>query len=152
MKEKTPEARVREFIAKFAPANQRLIRATRKAMRRKFPTAIELVYDNYNFFVIGYSPNERPSDAIFSIAAAANGVGICFIRGKGLPDPTGRLSGSGNQTRFLRLPTAKVLEETDISDLMAAAVAKSRVPFPRSGRSSLVIRSISKKQRPRRKT
>ena len=152
MKKKTPEAQVREFIARFEPANQRLIRATRSIMRRKFPTAIELVYDNYNFFVIGYSPNQRPSDAIFSIAAAANGVGLCFIRGKGLPDPTGRLQGSGNQTRFLRLPMADMLEEPDVSDLMNAAVAKSRVPFPKSGRSGLIIRSISKKQRPRRKS
>jgi hypothetical protein len=151
MKEKTPETRVREFIAKFAPAHQRLIRAVRRTMRRKFPTAIEMVYDNYNFFVMGYSPNQRPSDAVFSIAAGANGVGLCFLRGKGLPDPARRLQGSGNQTRFLRLPTAAVLDEPEVRELMDAAVRKSRVPFSKSGRPSLIIRSVSKKQRPRRK-
>jgi hypothetical protein len=31
--------------------------------------------------VIGYSPTERSSDAIFSIAAAANGVSLFFLRG-----------------------------------------------------------------------
>jgi hypothetical protein len=36
---------------------------------------VEIVYDNYNFFVIGFSVTERPSDCILSIAAAANGVG-----------------------------------------------------------------------------
>jgi hypothetical protein len=40
-------------------------------VRKKLPTAHELVYDNYNFFVIGYSATERPSDAIVSIAAKA---------------------------------------------------------------------------------
>ncbi len=46
------------------------------ALRRRFPTAHELVYDNYNFFVIGYSPTERPSDSIVSIAAGANGRSV----------------------------------------------------------------------------
>ena len=62
-------ARLRAFIAKFDAKDQRLIRAVRSAVRRRFRTAHELVYDNYNFFVIGYSPTERPSDAIVSIAA-----------------------------------------------------------------------------------
>ena len=33
-------------------------------MRKRFPTANELVYDNYNFFVIGYCTTERPSDCV----------------------------------------------------------------------------------------
>jgi hypothetical protein len=52
------------FIHKFSPADQRLIRAVRHRLRKRFSSANELVYDNYNFFVIGYSPTERPSDAI----------------------------------------------------------------------------------------
>jgi hypothetical protein len=67
----TPEAQLRSFIAKFTVADQRRIRAVRSAMRRRFPWAHEMVYDNYNCFVIGYSPTERPSDAIVSIAARA---------------------------------------------------------------------------------
>ena len=74
-------ARLRSFIDKFAPADQKLIRAVRAAVRSRFPTANELVWDNYNFFVIGYSPTERPADSIVSIAARANGVGLCFIHG-----------------------------------------------------------------------
>jgi hypothetical protein len=52
------EKQLRGFIGKFEPKRQALIRATRKALRRRFPTAFELAYDNYNFFVIGYG---RPS-------------------------------------------------------------------------------------------
>jgi hypothetical protein len=40
------------------------------------PRPLKIVYDNYNFFVIGYSATERPSDCIVSRAAAANGVGL----------------------------------------------------------------------------
>lgn len=96
----TAEAQLQNFIDKFKPEHQATIRATRKFLRRRFPTANELVYDNYNFFVIGFGPNERPSDCFISIAAAANGVGICFTHGASLPDPKKILSGTGKQRGF----------------------------------------------------
>ncbi|MDB4915392.1 MAG: hypothetical protein JWM95_3036 [Gemmatimonadetes bacterium] len=151
MKGKDAEAELTGFIDKFDPANGRLIRATRKALQKRFPAAVELVYDNYNFFVIGYSPNERPSDAIVSIAASANGVSICFIQGARLADPKKLLSGGGKQTRFLRLESAATLDLPGVQALLSAAAAESDVPMPDTGRSTLVIRSVSAKQRPRRK-
>jgi hypothetical protein len=139
------------FIRKFSPPEQRLIRAVRTALRRRFPTANELVYDNYNFFVIGYSPTERPSDAIVSMAARANGVGMCFIHGARLPDPGKVLLGPGNQTRFIRIDSPQVLERPEVKALVAAAIAQARAPLSAAGRGKLIIRSISAKQRPRRK-
>src|SRR5437867_12524331 len=123
------EAQLKRFVDKFAPDHQRLIRAARRTLRRRFPTATELAYDNYNFFVIGYSPTERPSDAIVSIAAAANGVGLCFIQGADLPDPKKLLQGSGNQTRFIRLPSADVLSQPDVEALLVAAILRAK-PLP----------------------
>jgi hypothetical protein len=147
----TAEAQLREFIGKFAPAHQKLIRAVRRGLRRRFPTATELVYDNYNFLVIGYGPSDRPSDAIAFITAAANGVGLCFIHGARLPDPERILLGSGKQTRFIRLDSAAVLERPEVETLLAAAAAKAKTPFPMSGRGTLLIQSVSAKQRPRRR-
>jgi hypothetical protein len=144
-------AQVEGFIAKFAPAHQKLIRSVRRALRARLPTAHEMVYDNYNFFVIAYSPTERPSDAILSIAAAANGVGLCFLQGARLKDPANVLSGSGNQTRFLRLPSVDVLARPEVEALIAAAITTARVPLPAAGRGRLIVRSISAKQRPRRR-
>ena len=69
------EEQLKGFVAKFEPAHQTLIRAVRKKLRQRFPTAYELAYDNDNFFVIGYGPTERPSECILSMAAGANGVG-----------------------------------------------------------------------------
>jgi hypothetical protein len=147
----TPERQLKSFIDKFDPKHRMVIRAARRALRRRFPAATELVYDNYNFFVIGYGPSERPSDAIVSIAAAANGVGLCFIRGACLPDPASLLMGSGKQTRFLRLPSATVLEESGVRDLLTVAADRAKTAMPAKGRGKLVIRSVSGKQRPRRK-
>jgi hypothetical protein len=55
----TPAAQLAGFIAKFDPEIVRRIRSVRSALRKRFPTANEIVYDNYNFFVIGFSPTER---------------------------------------------------------------------------------------------
>jgi len=147
-----PAEQLNGFIAKFEPKNQALIRAVRKVLRKRLPTANELVYDNYNFFVIGYCPTERPSDCIVSIAAAANGVGLAFYHGASLPDPHHLLLGSGSQNRFIRLESADTLARTEVEALIAAAVAHNKVPLPASGKSKLIIRSISAKQKPRRKT
>src|SRR3954468_13984123 len=111
------EQQLTGFIEKFDPAHQTLIRSIRKSLRKRFPTAYELVYDNYNFFVIGYGPTERPSDCVLSIAAAANGIGLCFIRGATLPDPNKLLQGSGKQTRFIRIPSPYLLGRPEVKAL-----------------------------------
>ena len=147
----TPEQQVRSFIAKFEPAHQRLIRAVRHALRRRFPTAYELAYDNYNFFVLGYGPTARPSDAIISIAAGANGVGLCFIHGARLPDPEGILLGSGKQTRFIRVESTAVLTRPAVRTLVAAAAARAKASFRGTGGVTLIVRSVAAKQRPRRR-
>ena len=150
MKTPSPEKQLAGFVAKFSPEMAARIRAVRRKMRERLPTAVELVYDNYNFFVIGYSATERPSDAILSIAAKAGGVSLCFLYGAELPDPHRLLSGSGNQTRFIRVESGAVLARPGVASLLRAAIARSRAPFPSTGRGRLIIRSISAKQRPRR--
>ena len=112
---------------------------------------MKLVYDNYNFFVIGYCSTERPSDCILSIAAGANGVGLSFYYGATLPDPHKLLLGSGSQNRFIRIESVATLARPEVEELIAAAIAQAERRLPGSGSGRLVIRSISKKQKPRRK-
>jgi Domain of unknown function (DU1801) len=138
------------FIAKFDPRVARLIRSTRTAVRRRFPTAVELVYDNYNFLVFGFSSSERPSDAIVSLPANAKGVGLCFIYGAKLKDPHKILQGSGNQTRFIRLDSAQTLEKPEVKALLKAAIEQAKTPLPKTGHGTTIIKSVSAKQRPRR--
>jgi Domain of unknown function (DU1801) len=140
------------FIKKFDSKNAALIRSVRKVLRKRLPTANELVYDNYNFFVIGYCSTERPSDCILSIAAGANGVGLSFYYGATLPDPRKLLLGSGSQNRFIRIESVATLTRPEVEELIAAAIAQAKRPLPGSGKGRLIIRSVSKKQRQRRKT
>jgi hypothetical protein len=114
-----------------------------------------MVYDNYNWLVIGFGPSERPSEAIFSIVLPPGRVTLCFLQGAGLPDPAKRLQGSGNVVRNIRLyeagkPDAKVLDDPEIRALINVALNRARVPMPAGSRRKLIIRSVSAKQRPRR--
>jgi hypothetical protein len=148
----TAEQQFERFVAKFDPENQKLIRAVRTAMRKRMPAAHELVYDNYNFFVVGYCSSERPSDCIVSIAAGASGVGLSFpYSGTSLPDPQKLLLGSGSKNRFIRIESASTLKRPEVDALVTAAIRLAKTPLPARGKGTLIIRSISAKQRPRRK-
>src|SRR5437762_10653790 len=119
----SPAKQLAGFIEKFDPKIARLVRATRRALRKRLPTAIEQVYDNYNFLAIGYCTTERTLDCIISLACAANGVALSFYNGASLADPQNILLGSGKQNRFIRLESAKTLCDPAVESLLRAAVA-----------------------------
>jgi len=148
--QRNAEEELAGFIDKFSPEMAKSIRAMRAALRKRVPTANELVYDNYNFFVIGYSSTLRPSDAFITLVADGRGVRLAFYYGSSLPDPSGILHGTGNQNRFIRLAGTKDLSNPAVEALIRAAIAHGKSPLPASGRGTLVIRSVSAKQRPRR--
>jgi hypothetical protein len=144
---RSAEAEVRGLIAKFAPAHQRLIGATRRRLRKCLPTAHEVVYEYKDCFVISYSPNEHGYEGVLAIRASADGVKLYFNRGKGLPDPEKLLQGTGKQTRWIDLEGASTLTRPAVVSLIDEAIARNDVPFADTGRGSVVIRSASAKQR-----
>jgi hypothetical protein len=147
--EDSPARQLDSCLRRFDPAVRRLVREARTRLRRRLPTAIELVYDNYNALAIGFASSERMSDTIVSLAVYARGVNLYFMYGAALPDPHHLLLGSGNQGRFVRLESAALLDRHEIEDLLAAAIKEGDTPLPRGGRGRVIIKSISPKQRPR---
>ena len=148
-----PEGQLARFLARFTPEIQARAEAALAKMRARFPNAIQMVYDNYNFLVIGFGPTERPSEAIFSIALFARGVGLCFLQaGPKLPDPQKLLKGSGKKVRHIRLESAAVLDQPAVKALMSEALKRAVVPFDPTAPGRLIIKSVSAKQRPRRPT
>ena len=148
-------AQLDSFLAKYDPEVEAFARRALAKMRKIVPGAIEMVYDNYNWLVVGFGPSERPSEAIFSIVLPPGRVTLCFLQGAGLPDPAKRLQGSGNVVRNIRLydagePDAKVLDDPEVLALMNVALHRAKVSMPVGARRKLIIRSISAKQRPRR--
>ena len=145
----SPERQLAGFISRYSPEMQTLFKKTRGVMRARLPGAIEFVYDNYNGLVIGYGPSERPSEALFSIVARPSWVTLCFLMGARLPDPTRRLSGSGNQVRHMRLAGIKTFEERDVRALMTRALEGAPAML-RKRKRQLQIRAVSERRLPRR--
>jgi len=142
-----PSRELVALLARFDPSIRTLVREARTKLRRRLPTATELVYDNARALAIGFAASERPSDTIVSLAIYARGVNLYFIYGAALPDPHHLLLGSGNQGRFVRLESAEMLDRREIKDLLVAAIAESDTPLPKCGRGRFIIKSVSPKRR-----
>src|SRR5262245_32003480 len=93
--------------------------------------------------------SERGYEAIVSIAIQPDMVRLYFS--KDLPDPQGLLQGTGTKVRFVTLKAASDLDHADIQALFKAAIKHSGVTFPRTRSTRMVIKSASKKQRPKKK-
>lgn len=146
----TPQQQLEKMMARYEPAVATVARKALGKMRKLVPGAVEMVYDNYNALAIGFVPGDRPSEAVFSIALYPNYVNLFFLQGKGLPDPTGRLEGNANRVRRIRLESAETLDDPEILELINVALHRAKVPIDAKQKRRLVIKSISKKQRPRR--
>ena len=145
------EQQLKGFIAKFEPKHQKLIRSLRKALRKRFPSANELVYDYSQFFVIGYSPTEHGVDSIISIVRGADGLRLYFNQGNKLQDPKKILLGSGKQTRFIRIESPRTLILPEVEAMLETVIDRAKAPIHPGGRGKLIIKSSAAKRRPKRK-
>jgi hypothetical protein len=85
----SPASDLDRFIARYTPNIDKLARGALARMRKHLPTAHQLGDDNYNTCAIGFSPTERASDVIFSIALYPQQVSLFFLRAmkSNLQDP-----------------------------------------------------------------
>src|SRR5277367_2422541 len=118
-KKLSQEKQLASFLVKFTPEVSSLAEAILAKMRKRYPTAFELVYDNYNALAIGFGPSERASEAIFSIALFPRWVSLFFLKGANLRDPDALLKGNGTRVRHIVLKDAGALDEPAIQALMA---------------------------------
>lgn len=139
------DAELRKLVVEFAPAHQRLVGTVRRWLRKRLPTACEVVYRYSGFFVISCSPSEHGYEGVFAVRGSAEGVRLYLNSGKGLPDPEKLLQGSGKQARWMSVDSAATLRRPAVVQLVEAAIARNRVPFGRSGRGPIVIRPASAK-------
>jgi hypothetical protein len=143
------DRQVAQFIARYDPAVARVARAARAKLRRLLPGTIELVYDNFNALAIGWSPTERASDVIASIALYPRWVNFFLLKGARLRDPEGLLQGSGSRVRHVVLEKATVLDQPALRSLLKAATALSPA-VPPGQRRRTIVKAVSARQRPRR--
>jgi len=146
---KAAEAELRALIAKFAPAHLRLVSLVRSWLLKRLPTAHEIVYEYRDCFLISFSPSEHGYEGVFAVRGDASGVKLYFNRGKELPDPAKVLQGSGNQVRSIVVQGASTLARPEVMRLVDAAIRSNPVPFPRTGRGSMIVKLTAAKKRQR---
>jgi hypothetical protein len=146
----TPARQLAALLAKYDPSLATSAKAALTRLRKHLPGATELVYDNYNALAIGFAPSDRASEAIVSIALYPRWVTLFFLHGIRLPDPKNLLKGNGSRVRHIVLTTPADIDSPPIQALIKAAAKQSAKPIDPTQRRRLIIKSISKKQRPRR--
>ena len=149
---RTAEAELRRLITRFAPDQQRLVGAVRRSLRKRLPTAHEIVYEYSGSFVISFSPNERGYEGVLVINGSANGVRLYLGRARELPDPDNLLQGAGSKARWIHLEAVSSLARPAVARLIDAAITCNRTPFARTGRGSVVIRSTRANERRQRRS
>src|SRR6478672_4349139 len=148
--ENAPEPQIAAFLAKYSPAIEAQLIDARQRLRAYFPRGYELVFDNYNALVFGFSPTERASDAFISVAGYPRWVTLFFLHGADLRDPHGLLEGQGKQVRSVRLTEPKDINTPEVEALIAQAVLPYESAFLAAPSLSTIVKSVSAKQRPRR--
>jgi hypothetical protein len=143
------EAELQALVARFAGDLAPLAATVRRALRKRLPTATEIVYEYADCAVISFSPNHNGYDGVASVRASARGIDLYLTWGKGLPDPEKLLRGSATQVRFVPIEGAATLRRAAVVRLLEDGIARGRIPFPKTGRGPIIVRSTAAKKRRR---
>ena len=133
-------------IGRYPPEVAAVAVAALKKLRARFPGARLLVFERRQSLPIGFAPAERGSP-VFSIVLYPRWVRFFFLEGVAIDDPEGRLEGTGNQVRSIRLDAgAKILDDVYIRGLMTQAVKVAGADLKR-GRGEVVLKSTLSRAR-----
>ena len=147
-REPSPGARFSTLLSRFPPGIVALVKRCLPKLRRAFPGSFELVYEYSSSLVVAFGMSERGYEAIVALAIFPDRVRLYFD--KSLPDPKGLLEGSGSKVRSVTLKSASELDRGDVHTLLKAAIKHSGVTFPRTGSTRMIIKSESKKRKPKK--
>jgi hypothetical protein len=136
----TPKQQLMQFLSRFSPQVATIARGVLRKFDRDLPAATRFVYNKNNALVIGFGPNERPSDAVLSIGVYRRWVNLYFLDGASLADEHGLLQGSGTRVRFVRLTAAADIDLPDVHALIAQALAIAQPAYPARGTGNVVIK------------
>jgi len=121
-----------------------------------YPTANEIIYDNYNALAFGWTITNRLGSNFCNIAVGRSSYNVHFgfFYGSKLSDPDKILLGQGNQYRYILVKKKSDLPKTYFKKLLkeAYAFAQTKVKEKDKKVSGLTItKSVSAAKRPAKK-
>ena len=134
------KAYLEKAIGRYPAEVAATARAGLKNLRARFPGARQLVYERRQSLPIGFAPAERGSP-VFSLVLYPRWVRFFFLEGVAIDDLKGRLEGTGNQVRSIRVDErAAILDDPYIRGLMAQALKVAGADL-KTGRGQIVLKS-----------
>lgn len=137
-----------KFLKPFPEECQKKALWLREFVWKLYPTANELIYDNYNALAFGWSPTDKVGHTFCSIAVGrtSHNVHFGFYWGSEIADPKKLLSGEGNQYRYLIVEDVNNFPKDYMEKLIKDAYdnSMSKVKDPKLLRQGLTItKSVS---------
>jgi hypothetical protein len=137
-----------KFLSPFGDEITGLVLWLRAFVWDLYPTANELIYDNYNALAFGWSPTTKVGHTFCSIAVGrtSKNIHFGFYWGSEIQDPEKKLIGEGNQYRYFLVKNKKEFPSKYMKALMKEAYANSlaKVKDPRQlMEGTTVVKSIS---------
>lgn len=145
---------LKKFLKPFNKEIQEIVFWLREFVWDLYPKTNELIYDNYNAVAFGWSPTDKVGHTFCSIAVGrtSNNIHFGFYWGNEIADPEKKLSGQGNQYRYILIKNKTDFPKTYIKKLLKEAYANSleKVKDKHQMREGMTItKSVSAKKRER---
>lgn len=115
------------FLDPFPSDKQQIALQLREWVWDLYPTANELIYDNYNALAFGWSPTDRQGQIFCSVALYRGGskMHFGFYWGSEISDPENKLIGEGRQYRYYPVTDMESFPKPYIEKLVKEAYANS---------------------------
>jgi Domain of unknown function (DU1801) len=141
------------FLTPYPKKGTDLIWELRKFVWELYPSSNELIYDNYNAVALGWSLSDKLSTTFCTIAAFANYIHFGFYYGNKIADPEKKLTGKGNQYRYIKLENGSDFPKPISKKLLKEAPANAMTGL-KDGKQVLkgatIVKPVSaKKKRPK---
>src|SRR5262245_23494350 len=134
------KAYLEKAISRYSREVAATARAGLKKLRQRYPGARQLVYERRLSLPIGFAPASGGA-AVFSLVLYPRWVRFFFLEGWGIDDPKGRLEGTGNQVRSIRIDSeATILDDPYVRGLMAQALKVARADLA-AGAGEIIVKS-----------
>lgn len=142
-----------EWLQPYPEQIRELALAARHFAVSRAPDATEIVADGSYAVSMGLSYTHTYVKGFIYIAAASDHVNFGFTYGASFDDPHGRLQGSGNQSRHIKLWEPADLNDPVFVELFEQALARAIRPDPPLKRKTVLMKYEGiKKRRPRQPT
>jgi hypothetical protein len=139
-----------EWLGPYPAFVQELVLAIRDEAVSRAPDATEIVADGWNAVAVGLSYTHTHVKGFIYIAACSDHVNLGFTYGASFDDPKGRLQGSGNQSRHMKVRSMSDLDDPYLWEMFDQAHDRAFRPDPSLDRRTILMpyENAKRKRRP----